>query len=468
MRAAGVLSRPLPESDPVNPFAPGPRRAAAVACFLATLALLLYFGLKGAREIREVNDFEVYYMASRLAAERSPSLYTARSPEKDRPFLYPAAGAVLLAPLSHLSESAAGMVFSVLKVSLLGAFLLGCLNFSGARPRSPAHFWAAALLSLAVVFRPLNNDFGNGQMNLIAASITIGGVWLLMSAKPKGWLGILLVAAGVCLKPPPGLLLLVPLLARRLARFSAASLFLVLVALGLPVLWYGPGTAAALRHQFNTEAPILMMEAKTAEDQIALVELVVFTIAQARAPENLRWVDKDLLLAGPDGRDLEIELPDPFSPRTASLLWLALAVSTLSSWLAARGWAFGGRERDWSWDLASLCVLVILLSPVARKAHLIIVLPAVAWLVCHMLAAADRAGSWRSWLRAHRALAPLSFGATLLLYISDDLAIPGPGFPIPYHPAPLLAMMTLLVLLCAAARAERNSGPEGPHATPSA
>jgi hypothetical protein len=396
-------------------------------------------------EIWEINDFEVFYWTADLAAQQDPSIYTFRSPVKERPFLYPPSAAVLFIPLTWLPFDATAVVYSLFKVACLAVLLAAAVRLSGAPPPDRPGWLLLIGAVIFVMFRSIDNDLGNGQINTIVAACGVGGVWLMMATK-RGWAaGGALLAAAVAIKLTPLLLAAIPLLHRRWKALGAFVVALVVLMVILPRAWFGPDGY----HQAATEHRDLMAsfitDGRDADRQVTAVEMVHFTLGQWRAdPDDYIVERRELHQPGPDGELVHVRLPETMSPLAARILWLTIGGAAAALFFVARRRILGG---DWAWDLAMLCTLMIFLSPRVRKAHLVILIVPTAWLACRVFRIIARGE-----VRAFRGVLGVLAATIVLFYISENLPIPAPGFPLPYRPLLFVAVILYLWVLTLWAR----------------
>lgn len=423
---------------PIARWRGGTLTAGAIVC-----GLVVFWGVKGITEIFDVNDFEVFTLGARAARDRDPELYHLDSPVKGRSFLYPPMGAIGVMPLLLAPERIAGIGFTLLKLAAFVGLAWGAVRVgSGSREGGPPILAAMAISSL-VVFRPFDNDFGNGQINIPIAAAALGGVWLIMGTR-RGWVaGALILALLGAIKPPPFLLLGIAPLHGRWKPFFVGCAGLVVFTFVVPGLWFGPGVTRELFSDFSRKAGGMMVSARRAETQESLMEFAVFTLVQVQAgPEISHEDDKYYRVA--EGVRESIVPPDPLTRGQAKMVWLALAFAGLALFLWGRQRAFGRRAADWPWDAAAICVLVILLAPMARKAHLVILLAPVAWMTCSVGRAVAARGLRPAIETMGRGGAILVVSAAALLLAADDFPVPVPGFPAPYYPGLLLACLAIM------------------------
>lgn len=440
-----------------------PPLSSRIAVLILLTACLGFFAVKGVEQVRQVNDFEVFYSIGEAAAERATDLYERKSPIKQRgPFLYPPSAAVTFIPLSWFSHDVAGTMWALLKVVVLAGLYYGAVRFAGVPPAS--RFWTAPLMLLIalITIRQVNNDVGNGQINVFITGLGVAGIWLMMrrSAARTGAVGgALLLALGAAIKMTPILLVAIPLLHRRWTAFAATLVFTVLFVVVVPSLWFGGAGYRSMQQTHSEVMRRFLTESKDRHLQLTINEFVQFTVANARSsPDGLVFRDRQLFRVGADGSEQVVRLDDAMSSDAAFRIWFAIGLAAGILYLVGRPRLFGGVPPPWTWDLAVLCTLLILLVPQTRKAHYVILIVPIAWLCCRF-ATVETKGTIRA-LRDYRC----SFGLTIIgvlgLLTSNDLAIPVPGFPIPYHPANLIAAIALLGALVAFVPEARRQGGE--------
>ena len=426
---------------------------------LVALALLLGFALAAAlAETFTINDFEVFQMAGHLAWERDPGLYAAKSPEEGRRFLYPPGAAILLMPMGVLPGPVAIVAWSALKIAALLAIVLLGARLGG--PGKPRRWPLAALAALLLVFRPVDSDIANGQVNLLVLALALVGVWMLLGQGRGRWWGVPLAAVAVALKMTPALLLAALVLRRRWAELAACLLAIALLMVALPRAWFGAEALGQMRAGHRATEDRLWLEAKNSEVIASFYEIVLFTAAQAREdPAAYVFHDGVLKAPGPDGKLRRARMPPMPLDKHAKALWLAIGLLVGAAFLATRQMVLRGRP-SLGWDLAMLALLIPLLSPLVRKAYLVAALPGAAWAAMHLLAwAREHPGGWRAWPRRVRVATALLLAAGTLFWASNDVYIPVPGFPMPLHFAHFLGAWSLLALLVLlGAREAREAG----------
>lgn len=436
-----------------------PRPAALLAIAIASIAL--FFLVKSVAEVLAVNDFEVFHAAARSAAAQDPDLYGMRSAVKGRPFLYPPASAFLMIPLGWAPHDAAGVLFCLLRGAALAFLVVGGIRWSGAAPADRTGFLLVALAVIVALFRPIDSDASNGQVNAVVAALGVGGAWLALGSRRAWWIGSALLAAATALKLTPVLLAGLLVLHR---RWAALGLFVALAAallVGVPRAWWGTDAAVAMAAEHRTMMASYFTDARDSDRLTTPNELIQFTLAQSRAVgRGYETHERELHRRAPGGALVPAQLPEPMSPESARLVVLAIAAIAGLGFFAARRRIFGG---DPTWDLAMLAALVVVLAPRTRKAHMVILIVPVAWIACRIWWIVLRGELARR--KAALACAALAFAGLLA---ANDLAIPLPGFPMPYRAGMFIGLVGIVsaLLLLRDAPGATNGGAvlvEPPH-----
>jgi hypothetical protein len=417
-----------------------------IACFAVYVARI---AIVGAREVFRTNDFEVFYNVGAVAADHLPTIYDVVSPIKKRgPFLYPPSAAVLFIPLTWVSQTIAGAIMTAIKLGCFVLLLWGSVRWSGAAWLHVSTVWLAMLVALVVVHRAIDSDFGNGQVNIIVAGAAVGGVWLMMLSARWwwSWAGCVLLAWAVAVKLTPALLIAVPLLHGKWKPLVLTIAAGVLLYVALPAAWFGPKQFQNLLRQHAQITNRFALDWPALNRQITLLEVFQFTRVQANpslphqssAAEN---TDTLPTITGKSGANLLAPALRAWTIR----VWIGSGLAVGLVFLAGRWALFRGRFADWTWDLAMLCALIVLLSPRAHKAHLAILIVPAGWLAARAFQRLFRAGSpaaTRSSFGPLIALASMS----LMFLIVENLPLPGP-FDAPYRCLGFIGLLTMIGML---------------------
>lgn len=340
------------------------RRAATV--FLG-VALVFVFFARPARKVWHGNDYAVYHAAGRVILEGGDP-YTAHS-EDGRPYIYPPTLAVLMAPISLLPERVGGLLWLVAKLLLL-AWCLRTLS-RHLVPIVGVPAWGVPALALAVLYTIVDNELCNGQADLwVLGCIVYAFQAILRTRETRAGLAIALAAA---LKVTP-LFLGLWLLRRRSVRgLVGLAAGLVLFLFVVPALAMGPARAWAANVDY-----VQFMVAPYAQggvhEKTPPREMPGYSIRAA----SHRW------LAEPQeeglGEDAGVHALT-LSARTAEWIYRIVGVLlVLLTWLATRhrtdAHDAGGVLRE----LALFAATMVIVAPLSRVAHFVVLLPATSYL----------------------------------------------------------------------------------------
>jgi hypothetical protein len=466
------------------------------------LAFALYLGwalVHSATDIPTYNDFEVFHYVGGVAAERQPIIYELHTPHQQRgPFLYPPSASVLLIPVSWLEHDFAGVLFSIVKVACLLLLWWGGARFSGTPPRDAVGYLLVMLGPAIMLHRPVASDVGNGQINVIVAAAAVGGVWLMMLSGGAGvspgrvptlsdgvtasrlatrpgetpgspvpgppvkawWIGSILLAWAIAIKMTPVLLLAVPLLHRRGKALGACVVATIVLMIVLPAAWFGMDGYQKMTQQDRDIAARFTMDWPAPDEQTTLMEMAQFVRLQTGAAET-GAADAPAILSAPISGYAGERLFDPAHRAPAMAMWLAIGLGAGALYLAGRFALMRTREGraapDWTWDLAMLCALIVLLSPRAQKAHLVILIIPAAWLaarLCNWFAPEASAATRRRGLWGF-----IAYCAVCAMFvIAENLAVPIPGLDRRAHALPLIGLVAMIVMLIVVGRIDARDG----------
>lgn len=353
------------------------------ALLAATLAAMAAFAPTAAKESHRA-DFERYYTAG-CAAANGDDIY---APQDDRQFKYLPFFAQLMAPLAIVSECAADgeftrCIFPSERGLKIGAYLwycllctayLGSLSLAATlcRPANARERLAALAAALAFSARLFVDNARNGQINLPVLFLALLGCSLVL--RSRKWAGGAAIAFAAAIKFMPALLLL--WLAKRrdwraaagLALFALAALFV------FPAANWGFGRNAemlrgyaAKRNKMVTDLP----DRQAAGQSLPSLSNRLLSRVNA-AP--LRLKDER-----GHRRLVYINVVD--SRRAAKLLAVALSLLACAViWLNLKPESDAGARA--ALELGAMFLLLLLVSPEARKAHYISVLLPAAALAC--------------------------------------------------------------------------------------
>jgi hypothetical protein len=341
------------------------RRAARAFQILALLLLPALF-VQHARGNLEVNDFSVYYTAARATLDGIDP-YSIEG-ETGRPFVYPPGFAALIAPLAILPYPAAAVLWTALGFGAVLASLWLCLDLLGIA-RGPIA-WTVGGLALVCSGRMLDSEFGNGQANHWVLLGLAAFAWL--SARGRPILGGVALSLAIVAKVTP-LLLAVYLAGKREWRaLAGVSAGLLAFGILLPALALGPRGAVDANRTWagavlGPVARSLPHSTRTPDHERP--GRVHGVSLRALAHRHLTWSQAASHVDAPVFVNTVA-----WSSRTAELAYRAVALLAL----AAAAFALGVRPpRDgprWLLEVAIVATTMVLIAPLSRKAHFIVLM----------------------------------------------------------------------------------------------
>lgn len=392
---------------------------AGVLVVLGLILVVSAFHKGGLWREGRFNDFMAYHRAA-VAAVHGDLTPAYEDPE--RPYQYPPTLAALIVPLGLLSYRA-GLVIWVLGSLLLVFWVLRVLD----EVLCPPVEGLDKFLGIVLTYRFLQSDFANTNANTIVLALLTAGFLLERRRHSLAAGGVLALAA--CVKVFP--LLIFPWMVYR-QRWRNTTGFL-----GGLLLWGAlvPGTILGPRALVNglehwyegVLAPINVLSADYATGPAA--EYVPGQSLRALLHHVLRRTDA----SAHDDEVVTVNLVD-LSPLQVDGVWGVGGLLLLG--LALRRFRHEGQAAVWGGRELSIAILLcVVLSPIARKAHFVVLLPAAAfafaaarsavpsrrrlllglWTLALLLVVATSPGLLGPWL-SKRAMAfcPLTLAAFLL------------------------------------------------------
>ncbi len=363
--------------------------------FVLVLLGLAAYGPKAVLESREA-DFERYYRAGCVAAQGG-DIYDHPADRGDLEFKYFPFLAQLLSPLAVLCEAIAqGELFparmptpvgQTLGAALWYVILCGCylgslrLSVSMTRstdPRATLWLYAGGLFLSARFFVA---NVRNGQVNMVAMFLAVLGCWLVLRQRRR--LGGALVALGALVKFMPATFLL--WFARRRMGWASAY-FLVTVLAGLlfvPSLHWGGGperNIAQLRGYIERRRGMVT----DVPDEEAAGQSVPSLLNRLLRPANAAPLRARKIDGTYTDAPIHINVVELSRGLVGKIVFAAVvAFAALALW-AMRG-ALADRPLRGALEVSLVFLLMLLISPEARKAHFVtllvpgVTLAAVAW-----------------------------------------------------------------------------------------
>ena len=220
-----------------------PRRLEWLSYALLALVLILRYPVHFALSPPYLMDFNVYRAAAeRVAHGEGARLYDPVSTEKMM-FKYAPCWALAWRPLARFSSHTGAVLWTALDLAALLATLLLCAGICR-RLRLRAHPLTGVAATLLIV-RPLAEEMGNGQVNLLWGALIAAFVYAEIRRWP--WRAACALAGAMLLKLP-ALILLPYLVLRR--RWKAAARVLAIAAwlTAAAIIVIAPGEPLRLLH----------------------------------------------------------------------------------------------------------------------------------------------------------------------------------------------------------------------------
>jgi alpha-1,2-mannosyltransferase len=324
-------------------------------------------------------DSRVYYGAIDYLFHGDGMVYDWLRPDTPYGFTYPPFAGLTMAPMAVLSLGTViwlAVLGTILSTALLAWWLAGPLI---KRKGWTRWFAVTAAILLAIIFEPVRETIGFGQVNTLLLALVAGDM-LFGVARGRKWAGIG-IGVATAIKLTPGVFILYLLLTRRW-RAAATAI----------------GTTAAA----------------------SLLGAVIFPDESREFWTSALWdtnrVGALYYLSNQSERGLLARLPiDAIEPK----VWVLCVLATLAVW----GWRVWRQPADVMGGLALTGVLGCLISPVTWIHHCVWLLPAIVRCV--------DAG-----LSARRNWGPLVLGAVAYLVMSSHLTWIWEN-----HPQPPLAIL---------------------------
>lgn len=225
-------------ATPRTPRRAVPHAVAVIACVSITAAALagIAYNLVGLPGLRALGsyyriDLDVYRLGGGVFAAHAP-LYGEMPPTQlgnTLPFTYPPIAAVLFSPLSALSLYWAGIVVTVLSLTLLFGTIVLTLRSLGYAPRTLLLWAAGAVFAVSLILEPVFSTLDYGQINIVLMAFVAADCLPRKTPWPRG----VLIGFVAAVKLTPAVFVLFFLLRKdfRAAVISGVS-FAAFTALG--------------------------------------------------------------------------------------------------------------------------------------------------------------------------------------------------------------------------------------------
>lgn len=318
----------------------GVKRTLFISVGLAAMIGGLYFaGRSGSDPDVYVNDFNVYYHASReVIAGRDPYV---NSLSEWTPYLYPPLLAELLIPLALLPLSVAAYIWFLLSACSVVATAAMCGRML---PDSKRSQWFVAAGAMVIVFRFILDNFNLGQVNAMVTALAVAHV--VLYARGKKFWSALALAIAVSIKLTPAIFLVYHIAKLRL-RYAIACIVLIGAISALSFLPMGTSAPGAFSEFAN----------RTLRNEQG------YNLADA-GNQSLRGA---LARLTKTATDVTRDNGDSRTELSGSTVLLSIIMLAAAWWGAAR-------TRDEMSGVAPFFCCAVLLSPLSWKAHFILLI----------------------------------------------------------------------------------------------
>ena len=297
-------------------------------------------------------DLQVYLMGAHHAF--SGHLYTTYLANPREPFTYPPVAALLFIPLSALSQTGSQVVWAVISVGVLIAFLV--ISLGAIRPdwrRKDVLLWSLVLTFPSAALNPIAMTFSFGQINLLLALLVVADLTGTCSIAgrevPRG----VMTGIAAALKVTPLIFVLFLFVTRQIRAGCTALGVFVACGIGMTVIAPSESWSYWTRYIFDAHRVGGVVFISNQSLRSALVRF-----SHGHAPESL--IVAAILFAGAAG------------------LWVAV-------------WAY--RTSSVMLGVLVCAVTGLIVSPITWSHHLVWIVPVVLWLSL----ADDRPSFGRCW-----------------------------------------------------------------------
>jgi len=343
------------------------RRVSGIYLLLALLIVLvllggIYFARRSGSDPRlYTNDFNVYYHAGReVIAGRDPYQDSLRP---STPYLYPPLLSELIIPLALLPLPVAAYIWYLVSVfSILSAAWMSARLGSQVIKSNHKSQIIIAAGSLLMLIRFVLDNFDFGQVNTLVAALSVAHIYYFV--KEKKTASALALVLAISIKLTPAILILYHLARLRL-RFVAACVGLVIVVTVLTFLPFGSRGPDA----FTTFIDRTVKNGQGFD--LAFSGNQSLRGAVARLTENRD--QKADMYGGQSTRK-------PTSALTLAISIALVVVSILAAVIARTEMAAA----------APFFCCFVLLSPLSWKAHFVVLIFPIAYLIASLLAAVGK------------------------------------------------------------------------------
>lgn len=333
------------------------------------------------------NDLRVFYGAGRYAF-RQVDIYKTPTSEEGRFYIIPPFFAIVCAPVAALGWKAFYIIWFIISFVGIAASAALCVKIAQPGAKREGLILLSGLV-LLLCARPVISDFQNGQVNSLI--FTMVAVSLFLFVRKQDAASGIIMALAASIKMTAGIFLLYFLLKGAFKTAGGMVLALAFTLVLLPMLCFGPSRASNLYSSFYGR----MVEPFTSVTDAPEV--------YSEAGQSLRAAAGRYLTDTNAAHHTDYEIKVNFASLPEDTVWkmvlagcVALIIATA---LCARANPANKERRDLTaLELGAVLLLMLMVSPMSRKAHFVaLLLPFAAGVGYLMLYRSDpqRRSRWR-------------------------------------------------------------------------
>ncbi len=345
------------ESRPSSPWA---KIVAGALC----AGLVVWLGNSTRRQVaraakRHNNDFECFMIGGR-AVLNGEDIYEVRTEQRDRWFAFPQWFAMFMVPFELMGYTAASIAWPLLNLAALAGSCYWCLKLARG-PDAPVP-WPLLIVPALLVLRPLDSNFGNGQVNVLILALTCLGLYLYQK-RLDTWAGVSLAAATL-MKVTPALLIVYFAWKREWRVVIGAAIGAIILTLIVPMPLFGmrgglDGTCYWLEERILVSTAGVQQEGYVPGQSLRTI--LYRTLTDSKAGSHTE-------------RDIRVNIVS-MEPETVEIVSKTCAIGLI---LLLGLLTFGRGDRDdvprTAAEFSLLLGVMLLASPYSRKAHFVLLM----------------------------------------------------------------------------------------------
>jgi len=337
---------------------------AKIVAGLLCAILVVWLGNSMRRQVvragkRHNNDFECFMIGGR-AILNGEDIYEVRTEQRERWFAFPQWFAMFMVPFELMGYTAASIAWPLLNLAALAGSCYWCLKLARG-PDAPVR-WPLLIVPALLVLRPLDSNFGNGQVNVLILALTCLGLYLYQKRRDT-WAGVSLAAATL-MKVTPALLIVYFAWKREWRVVIGAAIGAIVLTLIVPVPLFGLRGGFDGTRKWIEERILVSTEGVQHDGYVpgqSLRTILYRTLTDSKAGSH---TERDIRV---NIASMEPEIVEIISKACAIGLILLLGLLT-----------FGRGDRDdvprTAAEISLVLGVMLLASPYSRKAHFVLLM----------------------------------------------------------------------------------------------